>query len=327
MYNPYRYTAKRWDPDAESYDMGFRNYDPSIARFDTRDAYSDASQDLGLAMDMATGSRYAFAGGNPVSYSELDGHIPDLTSRGDPDAAATWVAVTGTFYNPRTGHGRKAPKKTVRRARKSSRAYQAHSHRSRSSNSKSSSSSNSKPKPKPKPKAPRVSLDTKGWLDYIVGLNIFKVEIAYATEDTSIGGGGGQSIGPAGRVGAGGVGSGGGGGGRVVGRWRVKSPEVARTRTGYIRLDRFPKAKNHSVWSERVYNQLPARGQKPNSSMDWIDKRGNLDTRRYFDENGDAILDIDFSNHGHPKYHPVVPHAHDWDWTIKGDPRSGWRIP
>ncbi|WP_140413644.1 hypothetical protein [Marininema halotolerans] len=45
------------------------------ARFDTRDAYSDASQDLGLAMDMATDSRYAFAVGNLITYRELDGHI------------------------------------------------------------------------------------------------------------------------------------------------------------------------------------------------------------------------------------------------------------
>ncbi|WP_224749800.1 RHS repeat-associated core domain-containing protein [Polycladospora coralii] len=76
MYNPYRYTGKRWDDETETYDMGFRNYNPSIARFDTRDMYADAAQDIGLAMSLATGSRYAFAGGNPVSYSELDGHLP-----------------------------------------------------------------------------------------------------------------------------------------------------------------------------------------------------------------------------------------------------------
>ncbi|MBD1373706.1 hypothetical protein IC620_15275, partial [Hazenella sp. IB182357] len=66
----------RWDDDTETYDMGFRNYNPSIARFDTRDMYADAAQDIGLAMSLATGSRYAFAGGNPVSFSELDGHLP-----------------------------------------------------------------------------------------------------------------------------------------------------------------------------------------------------------------------------------------------------------
>ncbi|MCR4398943.1 MAG: hypothetical protein NUV93_08275, partial [Firmicutes bacterium] len=34
--------------------------------------------------------------------------------------------------------------------------------------------------------------------------------------------------------------------------------------------------------------------------------------RRFYDEKGDAKLDIDLTDHGHPKVHPVVPHAHDW---------------
>ncbi|SFT04974.1 DNRLRE domain-containing protein [Marininema halotolerans] len=117
MYNPYRYTAKRWDPDAESYDMGFRNYDPSIARFDTRDAYSDASQDLGLAMDMATGSRYAFAGGNPVSYSELDGHIPLIPGGNAADPHNDLIKEGSVYKGPKRGLV-KATKKQRRAAQK-----------------------------------------------------------------------------------------------------------------------------------------------------------------------------------------------------------------
>ena len=33
-------------------------------------------------------------------------------------------------------------------------------------------------------------------------------------------------------------------------------------------------------------------------------------SERYFDSKGNAYLDIDYSNHGNPKIHPVVPHEH-----------------
>ena len=39
-------------------------------------------------------------------------------------------------------------------------------------------------------------------------------------------------------------------------------------------------------------------------------KNGNLVTERYFDSNGDAYLDIDYTNHGNAKMHPDVPHEH-----------------
>ncbi len=34
--------------------------------------------------------------------------------------------------------------------------------------------------------------------------------------------------------------------------------------------------------------------------------------RRLYDEKGNAKVDIDLTDHGHPKAHPFVPHAHDW---------------
>ncbi|GAW28847.1 hypothetical protein ULO1_14170 [Carboxydocella sp. ULO1] len=34
--------------------------------------------------------------------------------------------------------------------------------------------------------------------------------------------------------------------------------------------------------------------------------------RRLYDEKGNAKVDIDLTDHGHPKAHPIVPHAHDW---------------
>jgi RHS repeat-associated protein len=75
-YNFYRYTAKRFDPASGHYDLGFRDYDPGLNRFLTRDLYNGALNDLDLATDPFTNNRYTFAAGNPISNIELDGHIP-----------------------------------------------------------------------------------------------------------------------------------------------------------------------------------------------------------------------------------------------------------
>ncbi|RKR87797.1 intein/RHS repeat-associated protein [Micromonospora pisi] len=74
-YNAFRFNASRWDSGSGTYDMGFRNYDPGLNRFLTRDMYGGAMADMGLGLDPFTGNRYAFAGGNPVSFVELDGHL------------------------------------------------------------------------------------------------------------------------------------------------------------------------------------------------------------------------------------------------------------
>ena len=46
-------------------------------------------------------------------------------------------------------------------------------------------------------------------------------------------------------------------------------------------------------------------------------KDGKLSTERYFGSDGKPYLDIDYSNHGNPKMHPIVPHEHKI--TFKGD--------
>ncbi|HEX6498205.1 MAG TPA: DNRLRE domain-containing protein, partial [Micromonosporaceae bacterium] len=73
-YNAYRFNADRWDAASGTYNMGFRTYDPGLNRFLTRDAYNGALADMDLAADPFTGNRYAFAGGNPFSNVEIDGH-------------------------------------------------------------------------------------------------------------------------------------------------------------------------------------------------------------------------------------------------------------
>ncbi|MED1305033.1 hypothetical protein BK704_27085 [[Bacillus thuringiensis] serovar konkukian] len=71
-----------------------------------------------------------------------------------------------------------------------------------------------------------------------------------------------------------------------------------------------------------VFDQrnLPRTGAKKNS-VTYHFKQGKLDQKRYYDHKGRAIKDIDYSNHGNPKAHPVVPHKHYWNWKKK-DPRS-----
>ncbi|MET9163306.1 DNRLRE domain-containing protein [Streptomyces cellulosae] len=74
-YNPYRFNSKRWDAQSGTYDMGFRDYSPGLNRFTSRDMYNGALADMGLGADPYTGNRYAFGGGNPTSFIELDGHM------------------------------------------------------------------------------------------------------------------------------------------------------------------------------------------------------------------------------------------------------------
>ena len=74
VLNPIRFNAKRIDPATGNYDMGFRNYDPGLNRFLTRDSYNGALDDLALGTDPWNTNRYAFTGGNPATMIELDGH-------------------------------------------------------------------------------------------------------------------------------------------------------------------------------------------------------------------------------------------------------------
>ncbi|MER6591124.1 DNRLRE domain-containing protein [Micromonospora purpureochromogenes] len=75
-YNAYRFNAKRWDQNSESYDMGFRDYSPGLNRFLSRDSYNGAMADMNLSLSPFTGNRYAFGGGNPITMVEYDGHEP-----------------------------------------------------------------------------------------------------------------------------------------------------------------------------------------------------------------------------------------------------------
>ncbi|MCX3064245.1 golvesin C-terminal-like domain-containing protein [Streptomyces beihaiensis] len=113
-YNAYRFNADRINGSTGTYNMGFRNYDPGLNRFLSRDMYNGALSDMGLASDPLTGNRYAFGGGNPISNIELDGHgwlsdlghtaldvagmVPVVGSVADV-ANAAWYAADGDYLD------------------------------------------------------------------------------------------------------------------------------------------------------------------------------------------------------------------------------------
>ena len=50
---------------------------------------------------------------------------------------------------------------------------------------------------------------------------------------------------------------------------------------------------------------------------------GYVLTERYYNEKGEAYIDIDYTCHGNPVTHPVVPHIHRWIKDKNGITRRG----
>jgi len=55
--------------------MGARRYGVDTGRFLQQDMFANALGDLGLTLDPLSQNSYALAGGNPVSFVEIDGHM------------------------------------------------------------------------------------------------------------------------------------------------------------------------------------------------------------------------------------------------------------
>ena len=72
--NPFRFQGFYYDSGVKSYDMHARAYRPEVGRFLSQDIYASASGDQALQADPLTQNRYAFAGANPVTNVEFDGH-------------------------------------------------------------------------------------------------------------------------------------------------------------------------------------------------------------------------------------------------------------
>ncbi|HEX8121007.1 MAG TPA: RHS repeat-associated core domain-containing protein [Solirubrobacteraceae bacterium] len=73
--NPFRFQGHYRDAESGMYDMRARQYRPEAGGFLQSDRYEAANLDFSLQSDLLTQNRYAFAGGNPVTNVEFDGHF------------------------------------------------------------------------------------------------------------------------------------------------------------------------------------------------------------------------------------------------------------
>ncbi len=75
------------------------------------------------------------------------------------------------------------------------------------------------------------------------------------------------------------------------------------------------------IISHRNHTSIPSTN-RPFSVVKKI-LNGYVVTERYYNSKGEAYLDIDYTCHGNPHSHPVVPHIHKWhkdeDGCLKRD--------
>jgi RHS repeat-associated protein len=96
--NPYRWDDKRTDRGSGTVDMGARRYSTGNAHFLQMDQFQGALDNLDLEQDTLTQNRYGFAGGNPVSYLDQDGHYPAGLS---PEQRRDWTRTAGEEMSSR----------------------------------------------------------------------------------------------------------------------------------------------------------------------------------------------------------------------------------
>ncbi|EKT6042427.1 LXG domain-containing protein [Listeria monocytogenes] len=103
-----------------------------------------------------------------------------------------------------------------------------------------------------------------------------------------------------------------------------------------IALEKIKKRNNKKIIESNLGNEIditpldnhktvesnPGPYGEPNSSLDILDKKGNIKTRRFYDNNGRAIRDVDMTNHGNAKKHPEYPHEHFWSYDSNGNKPS-----
>lgn len=69
-----------------------------------------------------------------------------------------------------------------------------------------------------------------------------------------------------------------------------------------------------------VVTKNPGYKGMPNSSIYIVDETGEIVTRRWYDKQGNAYRDVDFTNHGNSATHPEWPHEHIWKYNEDGKP-------
>jgi RHS repeat-associated protein len=110
-FNPYRYTAKRFDSGSQTIDMRARRFATDTSKFLQPDQFNNSLANLSLSTDPITQNRYSLAGGNPLSYIEWDGHMVMADGGGgndpSPSPTTTSSSVGGgeaTWWNPFSWH-------------------------------------------------------------------------------------------------------------------------------------------------------------------------------------------------------------------------------
>ncbi|HEX8771485.1 MAG TPA: RHS repeat-associated core domain-containing protein, partial [Acidimicrobiales bacterium] len=116
--NPFRFEGFYYDSGVKTYDMHARQYRPEVGRFLSRDVYASAAGDQALQADPLTQNRYAFAGANPVTNIEFDGHR--TCEGGEPEACAKRDRRTTR------AQGRHQQQQDREQAREDQRATQTH---------------------------------------------------------------------------------------------------------------------------------------------------------------------------------------------------------
>ena len=116
------------------------------------------------------------------------------------------------------------------------------------------------------------------------------------------------------------------GNGDKSGEYTDKPANHKKTTITHCKIRNIPKKCNFKnsqlvkeVSSFYVYKEhisIPSNG-KPNSVAKKI-VDGYVVSERYYNSNGEAYLDIDYTCHGNPKTHPEVPHIHRWRKDEKG---------
>ena len=75
--------------------------------------------------------------------------------------------------------------------------------------------------------------------------------------------------------------------------------------------------KVNTITTTNDLHTIPAHSTPYSVSKNYKD--GKLESERYYDQNGDAYLDIDYTNHGNSKTHPHVPHEHSIHFDQNGN--------
>ena len=112
------------------------------------------------------------------------------------------------------------------------------------------------------------------------------------------------------------------GNGEKSGEYTDKKSESRKTQHSYKNCKIVNKRRRCNFFGsdlvKRVdYYYLYKQGRSIPKSFDCnsVIKReinGFIVSERYYNDKGDVYLDIDYTCHGNPKTHPIVPHIHRW---------------